>query len=193
MVYMQFTSANDFNDVRGVVCRQEKFMRPGPKVLSLDSFKTSPIKAQSVSNLGYFQSVWNIHWKIWDIHKVLAVTFDLEEQLECSMKCFSLVVQKLKHWPRVGDIHLPLSTLLNGTNSHFPQLQGNTSGSARGRMSPSPLIMPLSGRAWESSRSIDLNTLRKNWQCSLLAGIHMKEQQFVYVQNKRKIKMKIRI
>lgn len=40
MVYRQFTSANDFNDVRGVVCRQEKFMGPGPKGVSLDSFKT---------------------------------------------------------------------------------------------------------------------------------------------------------
>lgn len=85
-----------------------------------------PVKAQSVSKLGYFQSIWNIHWKIWDIHKVLAVTFDLEEQLECSMKCFSLVIQKLEHWPGVGDIHIRLFTLLNGANSHLPHLQGNT-------------------------------------------------------------------
>lgn len=84
-----------------------------------------PVKVQSVSKLGYFWSVWNIHWKIWDIHKVLAVTFDLEEQLECSVKCFSLVMQELEHWPGVGDIHLPLSTLLNGTNSNLPQLQRN--------------------------------------------------------------------
>lgn len=64
------------------------------------------VKPKSISKVGYFWSEWNIHWKIWVIHKVLAVTFDLEEQLECSMKCFSLVMQELEHWPRVGDIQL---------------------------------------------------------------------------------------
>lgn len=32
---------------------------------------------------------------------------------------------------------------------------------------------------------MDLNTLRKNWLCSLEAGFHMQEQQFVYFQNKK--------
>lgn len=153
-----------------------------------------PVKAQSVSKLGYFQSVWNTHWKIWAIHKVLAVTFDLEEQLECfSMKCFSLVLQKLEHWPTVGDIHLPLSTLLNGTDAHLPLLQQNTQWWCLKEDEPFISYLALPGRVGKSTRSVDLKTLRKNWLCSLVAGIHMKEQQFFLLPKiKRKIKMKIR-
>lgn len=145
-----------------------------------------PGKSQSASKIGYFQSVSNTPWKSWDIHKVLAVTFHLEEQFECSMKCFSLVMQWWEHWPRVGDIDLPLSPSLNGTNSHLPQLQETPSGTAWGRLNPPFLIMLLPGRAWKSLRSMDLKYREEARLCSLIAGKFTWKNNRVYLQNKNK-------
>lgn len=148
-----------------------------------------PVKAQSVSELGYFQSVSNIHWKIWDIHKVLAVTFDLEEQLECSMKCFSLVMQKVEHWPRARDIHLPLSTLLNGTNSHLPQLQGKTQWWC---LREDELSISYHATSWQSSKKSKINGFKYTKEAlTVFPGSwdsHERATEFVYCQTKNENK-----
>lgn len=143
-----------------------------------------PGKTQSASKIPHFQSVSNIHWKAWDIHKVLAVTFYLEEQFEGSMKCFSLVMQWLEHWPRVGDIDLPLSPSLNGTSSHLPQLPGIPSGGAWGRMNPTFFIMFLPGRVWKSSRSMDLKYTEEAWVCSPVAEMFTWKNNRVHLSPK---------
>lgn len=54
MVYMQFTSANDFNDIK----RTGKVYGTRAKSSESSFFQDQcPVKAQSVSKLGYFQSV----------------------------------------------------------------------------------------------------------------------------------------
>lgn len=61
-IYTQFTPDNDCNEVRRVICRQERAGRgPGLKLVRIVLILSSPGKAQSASKIGYFQSVSNIH------------------------------------------------------------------------------------------------------------------------------------